>query len=192
MESSVVGINTLNPNLPESCGGIEEQRMLGVLNPLRDCSLFGNDSDDSELDELDIITKDFDLSPIETAKAPVNKTKTKAYCFLNDAELVCEVEGEVCAFCLRSFGTSEPKITVAIMQDSRERLRKVEVQENDLLFIIAGKACEEGVMEIIKKAVKEKGLGKNITRKVSKKIADYLEPKNKNSIIMIAKISREI
>jgi len=187
MESSAIGIGTLDDGLLESCGrvrmlGIQDQKLLGAAgaSPLKDYSLFGNDSEDSDAEEL------VSLPP----KTPVNPTtKFRALCFLNGEEILYEVEGEAQILCLRLSETSEPKILSSTIQDPR--IKRVEVRENDLVVMMVGKTNEE---ELVKKTVMGKKLKSGITRKLSKEIANNIEVSDKNArvIIIVAKISKGI
>jgi hypothetical protein len=187
MESSVIGIDTLDGGLLGSCGevgmlGVQDQKPLGTVgvSPLKDYSLFGNDSEDSDPEEL------VHLPP----KAPVSSTtKPRALCFLNGEEVVYEAEGEAQIMCLRLNEASEPKILSSTMQDPR--MRRVEIKENDLVVMIVGKTNEE---ELVKKAMMGKKLRSGITRKLSKELSNNIEARDKNArvTIIVAKISRGI
>jgi len=150
---------------------------------IRDCSLFGNESEDSDFDELELITKDFPLA--ENTKLPVAPNKTKAFCFLRGEELVCEADGEAEVLCLRLCKASEPKILISIKKNIEGEMERIRVKENDILIMIEGKICEEGVIETIKKSNKS-------SKKPIKEVVNYLESTNKKATIIVARISRRI
>eukprot|EP00826_Nyctotherus_ovalis_P036220 TRINITY_DN3197_c0_g2_i1.p1 TRINITY_DN3197_c0_g2~~TRINITY_DN3197_c0_g2_i1.p1 ORF type:complete len:171 (-),score=55.94 TRINITY_DN3197_c0_g2_i1:176-688(-) len=167
------------------CMETQEQR----AGPLRDYSLFGNDSDDSDLDELEAVVKGIPESAQVSASG-----KSKALCALSGEELYCEASGEAEIVCVRLGEGLEPKIVASIVQDSREKSKKVQVQENDLLVVIVGKACTEGIIELIKKTTKEKATRSGLAKRVAEELGECLEGVEKSArmTIIAAKISREI
>lgn len=164
--------------------GVQEQRGLSGVSPLKDYSLFDNDSEDSDQDEFEPIT----LTRISID----DNTKPKAFCFLSGDELLCEVDGDAKVFCVRLCKTSEPEILITTIQDSR--MKKVQVQENDLLVVVIGKTGEGNIAEFMKKKLLEESIKGNVQRKLSKEIGEYLETREKDvkATIIVAKISREI
>lgn len=198
MESSAIGVGTLDNGFfgyygPISCD-TQNQRMLPATSPLKDRSLFGNDSDDSDIDELELMSRVLNFLPKETAVGESGKGKEpRSLCYLSGEELLYEGNGEVAFFCLRACKDSDPVILTKIAKSSKEEIRKIRVQENDLVVMMAGRICEEEILEVVKRLIKGKA-GRNVLpREFLKEATEELESRSKEVLILIvAKISKAI
>eukprot|EP00826_Nyctotherus_ovalis_P066891 TRINITY_DN9940_c0_g2_i3.p1 TRINITY_DN9940_c0_g2~~TRINITY_DN9940_c0_g2_i3.p1 ORF type:complete len:245 (+),score=47.61 TRINITY_DN9940_c0_g2_i3:478-1212(+) len=190
MESFAIGVGTLDADILGSYDVEDKKRAeFSGMSPVKDCSLFGNESD-SDVDDLEQILKDSAGKSMKSS----GSDKAGALCFLNGEELLCEAEGDAGVLCLRPAENSGPEILISVMQDSRERSGKVRVRENDLVVIVAGRICGKGLKEFIGKVLERKTVSDSLTRELSKEIGEYIEMREKEvkAIVVVTKISKEL
>lgn len=198
MESFAIGIGALDSGVRDSVVFPETQNQKPLdplpIGPLKDYSLFGNDSDCSDLDELEVMSKGLNIPNKEIAKdtgKEVDKAKdSKVLCLLDGEDLLCEVNGESNLLCLRLNEGSDLQILLNVVKDLQGEAKKLKVQEGDLLVITAGKMDGEDLFELLKKTIKKTEVKHISPSKLSKEIVGEVEKTIKDSriTVIIAKI----
>jgi len=176
LESLSIGVRESESNVDARQGLINLPQTSN--DPLKDESLFGNDSDCSEFDEI---------SKEET----IAMKEIGTFCVLSGDNLVCKVKGNTNVFCLRLLENDDIKIILSITSTLQEIHKKVKIEENDILLVIAAKIKEEKVLELVKRLVEKKNPREVPIRNYSKKIAEYLE-KETNTMVIAARILKGI
>lgn len=172
-------LESLSVGVGEDAGEWQEVFPSESLTPLRDYSLFGNNSDRSELDEI-------------SKQVPANGLNNKrTFCSLDGENLLCEAKGRAKVFCLRFTENSDVDIVAAVTHELEETPKRVKIKENDILVVVTADVSEAEVIGVVKATVDRKNPREIPVRHYSKDIAEYLK-KEANAIVIAARILKGI
>lgn len=185
MESFFIGIGNLEKNDFE----LETHSDAGnstryKTNKIKDHDLFGNDSNSSDMD----IDVDSDSNIFED----IIEGDFAALCVLNCENLTCKINGDNSIFCIRPSPIMGESSLLLKLGNSKENIKKLKMQENDLVIIITGSVNEKRILDIVKKCPNdEEGICIN---QLTKRISGNLELSEDNSevVIIASKVKRKI
>ena len=163
-----------------------------ALNPkipaesLNDYILFGNDSDCSDFEDIEAISKDLNMVPSKPISKRLPNEITAAICFLKKEELICELNGNVSIFCIRRFETG---LSILLSTYGKNSI-KLQVKEGDVVIIITKEVTKAEVYETFKKS-----MNKITEEKIMKYFINEIITKFNNEInmtVITAKIMKRI
>lgn len=181
LESLSIGVGEANNDVNIWQGQSKTHKPTSA--PSNDSSLFGNDSEYSDFEELD-----------KNSHCTSVTKETGTFCMLNGEDLLCEVKGCSNVFCLRFSEKTGLKVILSITGNSEESSKRIRIQENDILLVITTKISEKELKELIKKIIHYKNPKEIPIRIFPKEITEHLEKveKDLNTIVIAGRIMREI